>query len=187
MIVAEVLQARAAAPRQRMPGGHRQHPPAGEHGRPDGEIGFRHRQPQHVRVGLPAAQSGERITTGDLAEQHLTAGMTGPVGLDERAQRVSRVPEDAQPERVTGRLGAGQTLLDQVVGPLQILAQPPADRGQGHPPAGAIEQRDAQPPFLLADGLADPRLGHVQAFGGAAEMQFLGERQKDLDIPQLHT
>ncbi|GGK92543.1 hypothetical protein Sme01_55040 [Sphaerisporangium melleum] len=65
---------------------------------------------------------------------------------------------------------------------LQVFAEAPADRGQGHAAAGAVEQGHAEASFLFADGLADASLGNVESFGGAAEVQFLAESQEDLDV-----
>jgi hypothetical protein len=62
-----------------------------------------------------------------------------------------------------------------------------AERGQAHRAAGGtVEQQPADPAFLLFDRLADPGLGDMQPLGGPAEVQLLGERQKDLDVAQLH-
>lgn len=102
-----------------------------------------------------------------------------------RAEFVSERADDAEPYTAraqTGRLGAGESRSEEVVGLLEILAETPADRGQGHAPAGAVEQCRADAPFLFGDGLADAGLGHVQPLGGAAEVQLLGQRQEDLDV-----
>jgi hypothetical protein len=98
--------------------------------------------------------------------------------------------EDAQPQGPAdaqgGRFGAGQSRLKEVEGLLEVFSEASADRSQAHAPASAIEQDHAETPFLSADGLADAGLGHVEPFGGAAEVQFLGQRQEDLDVAQLH-
>lgn len=104
---------------------------------------------------------------------------------------MSGVAEDAQPQAtaraLAGLLGAGESRVEEVEGLLEILTEAPADRSQGHTPAGAVEQPDAEAAFLTADGLADAGLGHMESLGGAAEVQFLGQRQEDLYVAQLHT
>jgi hypothetical protein len=86
--------------------------------------------------------------------------------------------------------GLGGDRLDPVNDlpvPLAELVVQPLSRGsQPHDPGGAVEQRRADPAFLLLDRLADPRRGHMQAVGGSSEVEFLRQGQEDLDIPQLH-
>lgn len=90
------------------------------------------------------------------------------------------------PRPRSGRFGAGEPLPQEVDGLLEVLAQTPADRGQGDASVGAVEQDDAEAPFLLGDGLTDTGLGHMKPLRGAAEVQLLGQGQEDLDVTQLH-
>ncbi|WUP73161.1 hypothetical protein OG913_27615 [Microbispora hainanensis] len=139
---------------------------------------------------LSGAQGGERVAAVDLAELDVAARAAGAERVDEGAEFVRGMTEHAQPQGLTraqtGRLGAGEPRLDQVEGLLEVLPEAPAHRGQGHPPAGAIEQGHAEAPFLLADGLADAGLGHAEPFRRAAEVQLLRQREEDLDVAQLH-
>ena len=61
-----------------------------------------------------------------------------------------------------------------------------ADRGQRDAALGADEQGLADLVLQRADGLAQRRLGHVQAFGGAAEMQLLGHGDELAKMAQVH-
>jgi hypothetical protein len=90
------------------------------------------------------------------------------------------------PRPRAGRFGAGEPFPEKVDGLLEVLAQTPADRGQGDAPAGAVEQDDTEAPFLLGDGLTDAGLGHMKPLRGASEVQLLGQGQEDLDVTQLH-
>jgi hypothetical protein len=59
----------------------------------------------------------------------------------------------------------------------------PSPRGrQADPPAGPVEDLDAQPGLEDPHGLAHPGLGDAKALGGPAEVQFVGEHEED---PQL--
>jgi hypothetical protein len=49
-----------------------------------------------------------------------------------------------------------------------------------------LEQRHPDLALHLPDRLADLRSGQVQALGGPAEVQLLGEGQEDLDLALLH-
>lgn len=68
----------------------------------------------------------------------------------------------------------------------QILEEAPPDRGEGHPSAGPLEESRADRSFQLLDRLADHGHRDVQSLGAAPEVQFLADRQKDLDLTSLH-
>jgi hypothetical protein len=57
--------------------------------------------------------------------------------------------------------------------------------GGGDRPAGALEELDAKGILELADGLRQRRLSHVQARGGAPEMQLLVHGEEVPEVPQL--
>lgn len=99
---------------------------------------------------------------------------------------MSGMAEDAQSQRPVrvpaGFLGAGESCVEEVEGLLEIFPQTPAHGGQGDATAGAVEQGHAEEAFLLTDGLTDTGPGDMQPFGGAAEVQFFRQRQKDLDV-----
>jgi hypothetical protein len=54
-------------------------------------------------------------------------------------------------------------------------------------PARAQQQLDAEPGLDAANGFGQRRLGDGQTRGGAAEVQFLGERDEVLKLPRLQT
>ncbi|GAB3388607.1 hypothetical protein GCM10027360_76530 [Amycolatopsis echigonensis] len=61
-----------------------------------------------------------------------------------------------------------------------------AEIGQRDPAAGAVEKLAAQGFLEAADGVADGRLSAVQAFGGAAEVQFLRDRDERFQLDPVH-
>src|SRR5690349_17146074 len=75
---------------------------------------------------------------------------------------------------------------DQLVAGTYVVREAAPDRRQLHASAGPFEERRTYTPLQLLDGLADPGLRHVQAPGGAAEVQLLGEGQEDLDVSAFH-
>ena len=81
-----------------------------------------------------------------------------------------------------GCLGASQGFEDVASRAQQGLAA----RGQGHRPRVAVEQSGSQLAFELHDRPAQRRLRHVQAFGGAPEVQLLRDRQKCPQLSDVH-
>jgi hypothetical protein len=77
-------------------------------------------------------------------------------------------------------------LLDAVVPGADVGVEGGADRREGDPATGALEQRHPEPPFQLRDRLADPGLGDEQPLGRAPEVQLFREGQEDLDLPTFH-
>jgi hypothetical protein len=68
----------------------------------------------------------------------------------------------------------------------------PARRGEVDAPWFATEQRVADLVLQAPNLLAQWRLGHAQAGGGAAEVEFLGEHDEGVQLPKgkfraLHT
>jgi hypothetical protein len=57
-----------------------------------------------------------------------------------------------------------------------------AGGGEGGAAAGAVEEPDAEFAFEALDALGEGGLGHVQAFGGASEVFFLGDGP---EVPQM--
>ncbi len=58
--------------------------------------------------------------------------------------------------------------------------------GQGHDPVAPLEQNESQLGFEAPNRLADGRLGDVEAGGGPAEMQLLGDRHETAQMADLH-
>jgi hypothetical protein len=57
--------------------------------------------------------------------------------------------------------------------------------GERDPAGGPAEQADAQLPLEAADVAAERLLGHVQAGGGAAEVELLGDRHEVAEQAQI--
>lgn len=98
---------------------------------------------------------------------------------DPQRQCAARVPGEG------GHLCDG--LLDALVRGLQPLEEQLSGGSQPDLAAGALEERGADGAFLLLDRLADAGRCDVQAFGAAAEVELLRERQEYLDVPQFHS
>ncbi|VFT25262.1 Uncharacterised protein [Pseudomonas aeruginosa] len=58
--------------------------------------------------------------------------------------------------------------------------------GRQQPLAAALEQRDIQVLLQLADLLGKRRLRQGQAFGGAADVTFLVERDEIAELAKIH-
>jgi hypothetical protein len=61
----------------------------------------------------------------------------------------------------------------------------PSDR-EGDLSLRAVKQTDAELLLELTNLLADRRLGDIEAFGCAAEVQFLGYRDEVPEVTELH-
>src|SRR5690606_40409778 len=82
---------------------------------------------------------------------------------------------------------AFQAVLQRVMNRDEVVTQPGADGREADISAvRAIEQASADLHLELGDHLTDPRLRDVQSLRGAAEVQFLGEGEEDLDVSKLH-
>jgi hypothetical protein len=70
---------------------------------------------------------------------------------------------------------------------LQPVPQPCAERGEPDPATGPLEQLPAGLAFKRGDNPGDPRLSQVEPLGCPAEVQLLGEGQKDLYVGGVHS
>jgi hypothetical protein len=173
-----------------MPRGNGQHARLAHQHRAGDDAGFVHGKAGQRDVDLAVAEPGEDVAHLRLAQPYLAAGFAlaeqlgcsgqelAAGGADERdAQRSCEAAARIdRPLERGGDLGPG--------GPY-LLLQLPADRGQLHAAAGAVEQRDADAAFQLGDGLADPGRGDVQALCGTAEMQLLGQGEEGFQLVPL--
>ncbi len=66
-----------------------------------------------------------------------------------------------------------------------LAEETPAQQGELDAAPGAVEQAHAQRALHLRDRLGHGWLGHVQALGGTAEMQFLGHGDELAPGPQV--
>ena len=70
--------------------------------------------------------------------------------------------------------------------PTRLDEQCRAGVGKADAAVGTVEQPHTQLCLELADLLADGRLRHVKALGGAAEVQLLRDRDEVPQVSQLH-
>src|SRR5262249_43679051 len=125
------------------------------------------------------------------ADVHLAAGVPGVEGCGGLVEKLADGGADeADPQHALdaapGRDRTVDALADLLVGGPKVVVEAAADRGQRDLAAGPLEQRRPDPALQLPNRLADPGGGHVQPFGGAAEVQLLGEDQEDLDVSLFH-
>ncbi|MOA22530.1 hypothetical protein D3C78_1430900 [compost metagenome] len=73
--------------------------------------------------------------------------------------------------------------VENLVGPRQ---QGAPGFGQGHLAAQAVEQAHIQLLLKAGDAFADRRLGQVQAFAGPGKAAGLGDRDKGIEVGQVH-
>ena len=144
-----------------------------------------------LQVDLARAQRAEPVGEQALDDLHRAGGIPVPEhlgGLDDQVAAPRAGEADAhRPADAARRRGrAADRLADLAVAGLQVVPQLFAGRREPYDAAGALEQRGADGALLLFDRLAHPRRGDVQPLGGAAEVQFLGEGQEDLDVAELH-
>ncbi|MDH6677283.1 hypothetical protein M2284_001481 [Rhodococcus sp. LBL1] len=142
-------------------------------------------------VDLVGRQQSDAVAVVALPDLHAARGVAGVEDVrdieDELADRgADETHAQHAVESPPCRDRPGDSLSDLLIGRPQILLESSADRSQYHPSAGPLEQRGSDAALERFDGLTDPRRGHVQALGSAAEMQFLGQRQEYLDVAPLH-
>ncbi len=148
------------------------------------------RMQQEAGVDLVGVEGGQLHVQRGLAQLQHHVG----VGLAEAAQPLGQRPvghagDEGQPKPPGQAGSSGLGHLRQGIRRSQQAAhcrqQRQAGRGERHAAPGAGEQRHAQLPLQSLDGLRQRRLGHVQAGGGAAEVQLVGQRDELAPQPQL--
>lgn len=86
-----------------------------------------------------------------------------------------------------GQVGQGAAgviqYIEDLIGPWQ---QGAAGFGQADFPAQSIEQSHLQLLLQPGDALADGRLRQVQPFAGAGEASGLGNRDKSVEVGEVH-
>ncbi len=117
----------------------------------------------------PVASTSSSATSGHSTRNSRTqAGSFSKPMVETKAMRTRPTCPAAAARALSGKgLRAGQQLA-------HVGQQGFAGRRERHAPARPVEQRHAQCLLELGNGLRDGRLGHVQALGGAAEMQLFG-------------
>ncbi|ALG08233.1 hypothetical protein AOZ06_16115 [Kibdelosporangium phytohabitans] len=177
---------------QRVPGADRDRAVVTHHDRPHRQIWLPNRQPVRHQVQFAAPEPVERLTRKRLVDNDLTPGM-----------RCREHPHDLSEHRPTGRevqqadpqlpgdprrhlADLTERLVDLLVGRTQPIPQLLAQRRQPHPPRRPLEQHAADPRLQHTHCLTDPRRRQVQPLRRPAEMQLLGQNQKDLDLAEFH-
>ena len=142
-------------------------------------------------VELLVADGLDELMRGARLERHLDVRRLGGERLEgARDAGGEHVRHVADAELRAGR-GVGFTRgalcdLGLVQDPAGLDEEGGAGHGEGDAAVGAVEQADAQLRLELADLLADGGLRHVEALGGAAEVQLLRDRDEVPQVSQLH-
>ena len=168
-------------PRQRIAVGHGHHQRLAAQGQHlDADLAFRRRQaPQpHIDAAFGDLRPLRCRSAFEQLQLHLR------MALAEQSDRLGEQVRQGDGAGVAEGQVAGQPLRQlagEAGGALQLVQQAACVRqeqaalgGEGHRPAGAVEQAKAQ--LFLQRGYlpGQGRLRHVQALGGAAEMQGFG-------------
>ena len=187
-MVTQHLQRHRLLAGQRVIGGHREHP----------ALAHQHRAVRHAVEGVRGDQHVDRAVhqarpgagQGRLVHAHLAVRVTlGEQGHRAQQHGCRRLADVRHPQ-LTGQPAPGihgppHRRLDACDQWAHLLGQAGADRGEPDDPAGALEQRRADPAFQLAHHVADPAGAHPQPRGGPPEVQFLGQGQERLDLVPL--
>ena len=129
---------------------------------------------------------------GEFLQYQSNARMPGAIGEDGCRHRLGEQGGGKQPDhhlpdlpamRARGHQPRALGLGD---GGARLGQEKAAGFGQRHGTAGAVEQAHLQLLLQRADLLAERRLGHAEAFRGAAEVQFLGHGDEVAEVTQFH-
>ena len=190
LVAGQILQRDRLPPGEGMPGRDGQHRGLAEQDRTRDQIGLLDRERDERQVEFAGAEQPEEVAVTGLPDLHLAGRMPGLEHLAHlcrnRPTTVPMNPTTSSPYAPAGGDRPGNDLPRLLEGGPQAFLEVAADGREHDPAAGALEQRYPDLALHLPDRLADPRGGHVQALGGAAEMQLLGEGQEDLDLALLH-
>src|SRR5262245_26091215 len=142
-------------------------------------------------VDLAADQRVDLIGRRHVAKMELNVGMGAAKTLHhigQQSEDTRHAKADAKKAGFASRRPLGERQrggrLDQQM-TAAAREQPPRLR-QLHVAIAADQQRTSDPRFHAADPLAERRLRHVQAIGGPAEMQRLGQDEQRPEIVELH-
>ena len=155
------------------------------------QIGLLDRCVRHQEVDLAGAQLLERVEETGLEEPDLRTRVAALEAVEDVDDEVGHGwGFEAHGQDSVHATSCRDSRCDPAehlfVPGSYIVAQLPADGCQGHVPAGPLEQCDSEPAFERGNGLADPGLGHEQALRCPAEVEFVSQGEKDLDLPTFH-
>lgn len=188
--VAEVLQTDGLPLREGVIGRRHQQQCGGARGRQGGEARLVDRQPYVRHVHVARQEQVQRGCGLDLAVPDAGVGVAGQEQVERVLDPEGVRAHGAEGQGARGAPGDGpgrlDALLDLPVSALERAVQLLAEGREADAARGAVEQGAADEPFLLLDRLADAPRADAQPLGGAAEVQLLRQRQKDLDLPHLH-
>ena len=111
---------------------------------------------QETGVDPPGGQRGELLVVEALADRDLDHWVGVPVGPDDRGQQAQRdrgQDRDGQfsPVAAGGEPGQPDRAVGLGQGPPRLAEHGPAGLAQDDPPAGPVEQGDAERPLQVAD------------------------------------
>lgn len=153
----------------------------------DGEIRFTDGQPGGRHVHRAVAERAEGVREDDLLNAQGDLGVPAAEQVEQVRVVVCLGTVQAESQRARRASGGSGGRAGAVEYPLvaraEIAPQLCADGGQLDLAAAPGEEGRPDPAFLLGDRLADSRRRHVQPVRGPAEVQLLGQRQEDLDVP----
>jgi hypothetical protein len=136
---------------------------------------------QRDEFGRPLLDHLDAVTviTGADLRQQLQQHAVGEAG--DHAERDFRpLPARTDQKLRLRGLHLGQDHLCVFVQPLAVIRQDGAA-------LAAHEQRHAEVPLQLGDGLGQRRLGEADMFGGLVEIPLVGEGQKVLELAEFHS
>lgn len=175
-----------------MGGGHHERATLGEQHRAHDDVRLLDGQlrDQEIDLLLPQCRDGSIVVrhvqqlnraawvTGGEGVSRLHDELTGPGSGEADAQHTTDVH--------AGVLGVGDGSLNLLVRGQEVVAELSTNRSEDNLTAAAFEQGATDASFQRLDRLAHPAGRDVQPLGGPREMQFLGQRQKRLDLVPLH-
>ncbi|KPW92608.1 hypothetical protein ALO79_200383 [Pseudomonas syringae pv. castaneae] len=142
-----------------------------------GVAGFQQRRADDAQVDAPRAKGFVLLVGVHFRQDDFDLRLFQPCfGDDFRQKLVHRAADETDGDRADVALGKAPggrggllRLLQQV---LRFDEKSPAGGSEGNAAGAAGEQFDAQVMLQQLDLPAQGRLGHVQPFGGAAEIEF---------------
>ena len=127
---------------------------------------------------------------GHAADVDLDARELPAEVLEQRQQDVDRrfvgADQHAPALQIAQVADRGVGLLRQPHQPLRVVEQDAAGFGELAVLGGPVEEALAEVVLETLDGLADRRLRPVQPGGGPRKASLGGDRQKDLQLGQIH-
>jgi EmrB/QacA subfamily drug resistance transporter len=190
-VVGKLLHIDGVALRERVATRHREDTRlAGERG-PDDEVRLLQRKPGCHQIDVVAAQSPDGVIPrclDDLDVRFRVTRLELPDDLDElrTTSRSAQQAESQRPLEAARRdVRALEHARELVVGRAYVSQEPLAEWRQFDAATGAVNELRAELLLERAQALADPGGRQPELLGGTPEVQFLGEDEKETQLPQL--